>query len=175
MKRWIAALVVMITVAPCCARADGASKQVKVRELLMTMHMDHTVDSMMHSIATQLLENPGMDRMTPAQKKLTQEFQDQAMKIVSDRVSWKAVEPDYVKLYENTYSEQEIDGMLAFYKSPTGQAMLAKAPQLSAGVVQIVHSRMGDYQSKMQALEDEYMKQMRATVPANSLKKPTGH
>ena len=175
MKRWIVVLVVMVAVAPCCARADGAGKQAKVHELLMTMHMDRTVDSMMHSIAKQLLEIPGTERMTPAQKKLTQQFQDRAMKVISDRVSWKAVEPDYVKLYEKTYSEQEIDGMLAFYKSPAGQAMLTKAPQLSAGVMQIVHSHMGDYQPKMQALQDEYMKQMTAAIPANSSKKPTGH
>jgi hypothetical protein len=175
MKRWIAVLVVMMAVAPCCARADGAAKQAKVHELLVTMHMDHTVDSMMHSIAKQLFEVPDANRLTPAQQKLTQNFQDRAMKIVSDRVGWKAVEPDYVKLYENTYSEQEIDGMLAFYKSLAGQAMLAKAPQLSAGVMQIVHSHMGDYQPKMQALQDEYMKQMTAAIPANAAKKPMRH
>jgi hypothetical protein len=175
MKRWIAVLVVMIAVAPCCARADEAAKQAKIHELLVTMHMDHMLDPMMHSIAKQLLAVPDVDRMTPAQKKLTQDFQDRAMKIISDRVGWKAVEPDYVKLYENTYSEQEIDGILAFYKSPAGQAMLTKAPQLSAGVMQIVHSRMGDYQPKMQALQDEYMKQMTAAIPANSSTKPTRH
>jgi hypothetical protein len=175
MKRCIAVLVVMMAVAPCCARADEAAKQAKAHELLMTMHMDHTVDSMMHSIAQQLFEVPDMNRLTPTQQKLTQDFQNRAMKIVSDRVSWKAVEPDYVKLYENTYSEQEIDGILAFYKSPAGQAMLAKAPQISAGVVQIVHSHMGDYQPKMQALQDEYMKQMTAAMPVNPAKKPTPH
>jgi hypothetical protein len=173
MKRCIAVLVVMMAVAPCGARADEAAKQAKVHELLMTMHMDHTVDSMMHSIAKQLFEVPDANRMTPAQQKLTQDFQDRALTIVSDRVGWKAVEPDYVKLYMNTYSEQEINGILAFYKSPVGQAMLTKAPQLSAGVVQIVHTRMGDYQTKMQALQDDYMKQMTALIPPNS-KKP-GH
>jgi uncharacterized protein len=162
-----------MAVAPCGARADEATKQAKVRELLMTMHQDRTVDSMMHSIAKQLFEVPDANRLTPAQQKLTQDFQDRAMKVVSDRVGWKVVEPDYVKLYENTYSEQEINGILAFYKSPAGQAVLTKAPQLSAGVVQIVHSHMGDYQTKMQVLQDDYMKQMTALIPANT-KKP-GH
>lgn len=180
MKRWIVVLVVMLAVAPRCARADEASKQAKVHELLATMHTDHMLDPMMHSITRQALEipqsAPEAAQMTPAQKKLTQEFQDRAMKIAYDSVGWKAVEPDYVKLYESAYTEEELDGILAFYKSPAGQAMLAKTPQLSAGVMQIVHGRMGDYQPKMQALQKEYMKQMEAAAaPASPSTKPASH
>jgi uncharacterized protein YbjQ (UPF0145 family) len=54
--------------------------------------------------------------------------------------------------------------------------MLAKTPQLSAGVMQIVHGRMGDYQPKMQALQKEYMKQMEAAAaPASPSTKPASH
>ena len=34
--------------------------------------------------------------------------------------------PDLVKLYSDAYSENELDGILAFYRTPAGRAMLAK-------------------------------------------------
>ena len=38
--------------------------------------------------------------------------------------------------------------------------MLAKAPALSSGVMEIVHGRMGDFQPKMQSLQELYVKAM---------------
>ena len=176
MKRWIAVLVVMLVMAPCGARADEASKQAKARDLFATMHMDHMLDQMMHSIQGEVeamaQSMPGAQQMTAHQKQLTQEFMDKSMKVVNDSVGWTALEPEYVKLYASTYSEAEIDGILAFYKSPVGQAMLAKTPQLSTSGMQIVRSRMGDFQPKMQALQKDYMKQLAAAVPAKDAKKP---
>jgi hypothetical protein len=82
------------------------------------------------------------------------------MKVVDQSFSWPVLEPAYVKLYGDTYTEAELDGILAFYKSPAGQAMLTRTPELSAGVMQIVHSHMGDFQPKMQSLQELYLKVM---------------
>jgi hypothetical protein len=170
MKRWIAVLVVMMAVAPCAARADEASKQAKVRELFVAMRMEHMLDQMLTSIQRQVVAvaqmTPDADKMTPEQKKLTQDFVNQSMKAVSDSVGWTVLEPEYVKLYAATYSEDEIDGILAFYKSPVGQTMLDKTPQLSAGGMNIVQERMAEFKPKIKALQDEYMKQLAATTPA---------
>ena len=172
MKRWIVVLVVMLVVAPCGARADEASKQTKVRDLFVTMHMDHMLDQMMHSIQGEVQamaqRAPGAEQMTAPQKKLAQDFMDKSMKVVNGSVGWTVLEPEYVKLYSATYSEAEIDGILAFYKSAVGQAMLAKTPELSTGGMQIVRSRMGDFQPKIQALQREYMKQLAALPAAKS-------
>ena len=175
MKRWIGMLVVMLVVVPCGARADEASKQTKVRDLFVTMHMDHMLDQMMHSIQGEVQamaqSAPGAQPMTPEQKKLAQDFMEKSMKVVNGSVGWTILEPEYVKLYASTYSEPEIDGILAFYKSAVGQAMLAKTPALSAGGMQIVRSRMGDFQPKLQALQREYVKQL-AALPAKPATKP---
>jgi hypothetical protein len=175
MKRLIAMMVVMMAIAPCAARADESSKQAKVKELFVTMRMEHMLDQMLNSIQRQAVAvaqvTPDAGK-TPEQKKLTKEFVNQSMKVVSDSVGWAALEPDYVKLYAATYSEEEIDGILAFYKSPVGQKWLEKTPVLSSGGMEIVQNRMGEFQPKVKALQDEYMKQMAATSPAKPATKP---
>ena len=176
MKRWIAVLVVVMAVAPCAARADEASKQAKVKELFVAMRMEHMLDEIMTAIRRQVVQmaqgEPGAEQRTPQQQKLAKQFEDKAMKVVDDSVGWTALEPDYVKLYAATYSEEEIDGILAFYKSPVGQKMLDKTPELSAGGMNIVRSRMGDFQPKIEALHEEYLKQLAELTSAPALTKP---
>jgi hypothetical protein len=168
-------MVVICAVAVPVARADDASKTAKVQELFTTMHMDHMMDQMMDAITTSLRQSlgtiPGADQMTVEQKKLTDDFLTKTLKVANDSVGWSALEPEYVKLYANIYSEEEIDGILAFYKSPAGQAMLAKTPQLTTGSMQIVQARMVDIQPKIKAMQEDFMKQFMATVKP-AAKKP---
>jgi uncharacterized protein len=164
MKRWIVMLAVVMVVAPVGARADEASKQAKVKELFAVMHMDHNLDRMMsamqHQVQVTAQSAPGTETLTPEKKKIQQEFVDNSMKVVDENFGWSELEPAYAKLYADTYTEAELDGILAFYKSPAGQAMLTKTPELSAGVMQIVHGHMGDFQPKMQSLQELYLKAM---------------
>ncbi len=164
MKRWILTLVMVMVVAPVGARADEASKQAKVKELFALMHVDHSLDRMRSAMEQQVQLTAknvsGAEQMTPEKKKIQQEFIDNTMKVVDANFSWPVLEPAYLKLYADTYTEPELDGILAFYKSPAGQALLSKTPELSAGSMQIVHSRMDDFEPKMQALQELYVKAM---------------
>lgn len=42
-----------------------------------------------------------------------------------------------IPIYEENYSEEEIDGLLRFYKSPIGQSYLKKMPKVSAEVNEV--------------------------------------
>ena len=167
MKRWILMLITLTLMAPVSAQADEASKQAKVKELFAVMHMDHTLDRMRSAMQSQVQATAkgaaGTEQMTPDKQKMQQEFVNNSMKVVDANFGWPVLEPAYVKLYADTYTEAELDGILTFYKSPAGQALLTKSPELSAGSMQIVHSRMGDFQPKMQALEELYVKAMAPT------------
>lgn len=164
MKRWIAVLGVVMMVAPVGARADDASKAAKVKELFTVMRVDHTLDRMRTAMEQQVQATAknvaGAETMTPEKEKARTEYVDNSMKVVDDNFGWTVLEPAFIKLYSETYTEPELDGILAFYKTPAGQAMLTKAPQLSAGVMEIVHGRMTDFQPKMKALQDQYVKAM---------------
>lgn len=164
MKRLILIFVMVLLVGPVGARADEASKQAKVKELFAVMHMEHNLDRMRSAMQQQVQATAknasGTEQMTPEKIKIQQEFVDNSMKVVDANFGWPVLEPAYVKLYADTYTEAELDGILAFYKSPAGQALLTKTPELSAGVMQIVHGRMGDFQPKMQGLQELYLTAM---------------
>jgi hypothetical protein len=171
MQRWVVVLVLALAVAPCAARADEASKRAKVEELVSVMHMDRMMNQMLEAIkgqTEQAMQQPGADSMTPEQKKIETDYQAKALQIVIDSMGWKAMEPEFVTLYAQNFTEEEIDGMVTFYKSPTGQAVLNKMPQLMSSAMQLAQSRMVDIQPKMKALMEDRAKQMAAATPKSS-------
>jgi hypothetical protein len=51
--------------------------------------------------------------------------------LVHDMLSWERLEPLYIRLYKETFTEEEVAGMLAFYQTPAGQAVINKMPLLT--------------------------------------------
>jgi len=43
-------------------------------------------------------------------------------------LNWQTLRPIYVKVYRETFSQEEVDSMIAFYRSPGNRAMMDKMP-----------------------------------------------
>jgi len=52
--------------------------------------------------------------------------------LVKEELNWATFEPMMVEVYRNTFSQHEVDGMLTFYRSEAGQAVIAKLPTVHA-------------------------------------------
>jgi hypothetical protein len=65
---------------------------------------------------------------TPAQKNEQAAFEAKLTAVVMGELSWQKLEPDFAKLYAANYTAEQLDGLIAFYGSPLGQAVLAKTP-----------------------------------------------
>lgn len=166
MKRCVAVLLVLLALGCATARADDASRRAKAEELFATLHMDQTMAQLMKLVMAQVQQSvnsvPGAENMTADQKAKVADFQKRVAALVSEKVGWKALEPDFVDLYATTYTEEELDGILAFYKSPVGQKMLEKTPELMARGVQISQRRMAELQPQLNQMLEDFMKQIAA-------------
>lgn len=48
--------------------------------------------------------------------------------VIKDDLSWKSQAPMYARVYSETLTQDEVNGIIAFYKSPAGEAWLKKTP-----------------------------------------------
>jgi|SRR5215469_6544502 len=168
MKRYVAVLLMMLTVGCCCARADEASKRAKAEQLFILLRMDTMMDQLLSGVRKQVQQitesMPGADTATPEQKKQIADFQQRVMDTVNGKIGWKALEPDFINLYASTYTEEELDGIVAFYKSPVGQKMIEKTPELTTKSTQITQQKMTELQPVLSQMVQDFMKQMAATT-----------
>jgi uncharacterized protein len=164
MRRYVALVLVVLTLGCSGARADEASKRAKAQQLFLLLHMDRMMDQLMSGVQKQVQQitqqMPGADAATPEQKQKIADFQQRVLKLVNDKLGWKALEPDFINLYASTYTEEELDGILAFYRSPVGQKMLDKTPELMTKSTEITQQKMREVQPQLNQMVQDFMKSM---------------
>jgi hypothetical protein len=102
------------------------------------------------------------DAMTDDQKLKLADFKTKVNDLVADMMSWNTLEPDYVKLYADTYTEADLDGIIAFYRSPVGEKMLEKTPDLLKASSTIAMNHMGLVEPKLQQMMNDFEQQMKS-------------
>lgn len=48
--------------------------------------------------------------------------------ITVEDMGWEKLEPEFTRIYVTNFTQEEIDGLINFYKSPVGQAAINKMP-----------------------------------------------
>jgi hypothetical protein len=80
--------------------------------------------------------------------------------VVREELGWAKLKPGFAAIYAETFTQQEVDGLIAFYEGPTGKALVAKTPQLTQRSMQMMQQRMGPVmQRAMQVAREEVEKE----------------
>jgi hypothetical protein len=84
--------------------------------------------------------------------------------IMKDELNWDKLKDGFVQVYRETFTQEEIDGIIAFYKSPAGQAFIDKQPELLKNSMALMQQRMGPMMQKIQQMTEETARELRAAV-----------
>jgi uncharacterized protein len=68
-----------------------------------------------------------------------------------DALAWDNVRPVYIQVYQETFTQNEVDDLTAFYKSPAGAALLDKMPTVFQKTSTLMQQRIAPYMDQMQA------------------------
>lgn len=172
--RRIALLPLVLCASVGIAHADEASKRAKAQEMLTLMHTERVSQQIESNLMKQAATIPQRvyNGQVPAESKpKVDAFEQQLQQAAEAQIGWKVLQPQYVDLYAKTYTEQELDAIIAFYKSPAGQSMLEKSPELSSQTVQLVQSRMAALQPQLQKIAEDFIQSAKpaATQPPPTL------
>ena len=163
MKRLACLFLVVSVVGVHLAEGDSISKTRKVREMLAALRMEETTNRLEQAQEMQIqamMSKQQLAGVTPDadQQKAYDEFHQNVVDLIRASMSWETLEPDFVKMYFDAYSEEEIDGILAFYRTSAGRPMLAKTPELTERSITISQQRMAEISPKIQALIDKFLR-----------------
>jgi len=71
-----------------------------------------------------------------------QAAQDRLKVLTGKVLTWENMEPMYLKIYGDSFTQSEVDSMIAFYSSPAGQAVVAKLPLVAQNTMAAMHEQM---------------------------------
>lgn len=172
MRKILIAAAAVLLALPLSAKADEASKRAKIEEILLMTNSDKVFNTMVETGMKQG-EQAAMSlfgdsaKMTEQDKQILTRFETKLLATFKSGAGWEAMKPDLVDLYVKTYTEDEVDGILAFYKSPAGKAMIAKTPEIITKSTEISQNHFQQVQPKLQELFLEFRKEVeQAHAPA---------
>ena len=143
-------LIIGVTFLWCAApaRADEASRSAKAEELLQLTQSDQMMKAMEPMVKGMVAQ---MDKdMSAEQRSKVVEIQGKMMALIAGNIN--KAKPALAKVYTDTYTEEEIDGILGFYKSPAGKAFIQKMPEVMQRSMPVMMQMMGDLQPQMKAI-----------------------
>ena len=170
MKRILLLLTIVFSL-PLAAHADEASRRVKAQEMLTLLHMDRLMDQMTNGMLEQMstmTKQLGGDNIKPVDQAKLDDFQKKVFELIQSQLGWKSLEPEYVDIYAKNFTDEQLDVILAFYKSPTGVALVEKLPTLTTQGMQIAQDRMVALQPKLKQMLDDFAKSAANAAPSSS-------
>lgn len=158
-------ILTMLLLCSTTAIAAPASES-SIKELLAVAQARQLVDgiraqfdSMMQASIQQSLQgkNP-----TPKQQKAISNMKNRMVEIMQGELAWDKLEPMYLRLYKDAFTEEEVVGMLAFYKTPAGQAVIHKMPLLMQQTMLEMQKMTAGMMPKMQSVQEQFIAEMSA-------------
>jgi hypothetical protein len=115
------------------AQAAGTPTVESVRQFLATVSFDGILaelrERMKAYVRTQLEQNAASEKYNARQRALFNEFEAKSLLAIDDELTWPRVESVLVGAHQDTFSQQDIDALIAFYRSDSGRAVIAAIPQ----------------------------------------------
>ena len=131
------------------AGSAGAEPTAKQRELahryIAAIHMDRTIDQTLNAIMPAMLASaPKNDKLTDKDRQMLLEVTAEVTRDMMTKMIAR-MEP----LIADTFSEEELQGLVSFYESPTGQSFVSKSPQLAAKMAPMMKELIPETQAEM--------------------------
>ncbi len=159
------------------AHADDATKRAKVDEMLSVTKTDSLSERMLTGVPTRVKALASQQPMvaaatSPAQKKIADDYLNEMAQIASSAPTWAVLKPKVVEIYLATFTEADLDGIIAFFKTPAGQDYIAKSPELSGKTVQVLQGSVNALAPKFEAATRAFQAKMEGTSPSTPAAAP---
>ncbi len=146
------------------AMADEASHKKATVDLLKLLKIDTQigamVDNMRESATAQLdAQNFPAELGQKFEKVINKQFD-----LINDEIGWDKISGEYISLYMEMFTEEEIVQLNNFYKTDLGQKLVDKMPELFARGMEIGQRRMMSKQVEIQQTMAEEWKNFEASL-----------
>jgi uncharacterized protein len=146
--------------------ADPPPSEASIRQLLDASQVRKTMDTMMGQMDQMM--NQMMQQVTQGQN-ITPEVQKQidasraeVLTMVKEMLDWHKLEPMYIRVYQKSFSQKEVNDLIAMYHTPGAEAMINKMPQVMQNTMTEMQPLMQPVIERMRKTQQQVMAQIQA-------------
>ena len=158
-------LLCLCVAAPSFAQDKPASAE-SIRELLTLSKSQQLIDGVYGQLDG-LMQQAVRDtlagkELTAEQDAIMTEMRGKMIAVLREEMSWEILEPKFVDIYQKTLTQPEVDGIVAFYKTDAGRALIDKMPQVMQHTMEMMMTLMQKISPPIKAVTDEMVEKLQA-------------
>ena len=100
--------------------------------------------------------------LSPRQQAVLDTWPRRFAQLIREEMSWEHMQPDLVRIYQESFDQAEIDGLATFYESPLGQSVVSKMPLVMQKSLAMSQTHMTRLMPKMCELIEEIQREAKA-------------
>lgn len=160
-------LIVLALLCPALYAADDAPpSDASLEQLLEVAHVHKTLDAVMDQMDA-MMKNAYQQvtagqTVSPETQKIFDQARVDVVSMCKEQLTWEKMEPIYLRIYRKSLSQSEVDGMIAFYKTTAGQAMINKMPLILQNTMAEVGQMMGPMMQRVERMQKDLMAEVQA-------------
>jgi hypothetical protein len=172
MRAAVAALLVLTAAQPLLAQNVPPTED-SVRQLLGLLQTHLVLDGAMNNLDSVMQKSMEQARQTQGtalnakQQQIIDQFRAEMVSAIKDELAWSKIEPGIVSAYVKTFSQKEINDMITFYSSPSGQSIASKLPLVSRQMTTDINERVLPLVQKMKQAQGDMMTRLKAAANEN--------
>jgi len=150
--------ILIIAAALFCQAAWATSpSDASIQELLEVTNTKQLLEKSMSQIDTMMQKTlqqqlAGKQVSTEDQQVLDKMSKDMAA-VIKSEMSWENLSPIIIDVYQKSLDQDEVNGMLDFYKTDAGKALIAKMPVIMQNTMQLMQQKAMQMQPKIQEIQ----------------------
>ena len=152
-------LALMLCIAAPAGAADAPASVESVRAVFELTRPQRVLEiakaQIKESVDTGIRAGLGDRPLNADQQRTLDEFKSKMVDLIQGQFDWAKFEPSLIDAYTHTFSQKDIDAMLAFYRSDAGKAVLEKIPALTQAMMQNVQAQMRTLAPQLAQLRQE--------------------
>lgn len=153
------AFLVAAFVAASTSAAPATPEQVE--ELLVLTRTEGMMEQMYggveHMMRQALQQTVQGKPLSEEQRQLLDRVPGKFAAVIREEFTWAKMKPQYVRLYLETFDASELEGLVSFYKTRAGQALIAKMPTVMQKSMAISQAQLQTLIPRMTAAMEEAM------------------
>jgi uncharacterized protein len=164
MKKLI--IIAGICLLSTAAFADSKPSDASLNELLTITDSKALIDGMWPQVEAAINNSAkqalGGSTLNNEQQKVMQDANAKVAAVFKEEFSYEKMKPMMINIYKESFSQDEVDGMISFYKSKAGQAVTKKMPIVMQSTMANVQNQMAALMPKIQKIQRDAIEQVKA-------------
>jgi uncharacterized protein len=159
------ALSMLIIAWPVFAN-EAPPSDASIQELLTLTRSEEMLNGMKPQLNAMISASTNQvsrgNQATPERQAVIDRMREKMVAAFDESFNFQSIQMITLRVYQATYTQDEVDGLIAFYKTPPGQALINKKQLMMQSMMAEMQTLMGPVTQRMTQIRSEAEQEIKA-------------